>query len=547
MSPELLKTFYAAAGEYEIERNFVAHSSASSKAPMNLHPSYYAKVTPDHPAIMMAGSGKTVTYRQLDQASNLAAQLFRALGLKARDVVAVMIENCPEFLELYWATQRSGLFFVPISTQFVAGEVAYIVNDCKARVLIVSHTFDSIARELAPRLPRITIPLSIHGDIPGYRRFDAMAQEQPNHPLPDVVAGYELMYSSGTTGRPKGILKQYSPEPIDTGTMMFRRTVNLYHWTDETKYLSTAPLYHAIPLKFCASVGCAGGTTIIMEKFDTEEALDCLSRHRITHSQWVPTMFVRLLRLPSSVKQRYDGSVHRYALHSAAPCSPQIKHEMIKWWGPMLYEYYGAVEGNSMTAIDSTEWLARPGSVGRPVSGIPHIVDDHGTELPPGKPGTVYFDGPRFEYLNDPQKTQASRHLKGWSTVGDIGYVDEAGYLYLTDRRAFTIISGGVNIYPQEIENVLIGDARVVDAAVIGVPNDEFGEEVKAIVQLLDWRDASPELAEDLIRLCRSSLAGYKCPRSIEFDRNLPRQPNGKIQKNALRDRYWGDRKSRII
>lgn len=514
---------------------------------MNLHPAYYAKVAPNHPAIIMAGSGRTVSYLQLDQASNRAARLFRTLGLASRDVVAVMIENCPEFLELYWATQRSGLFFVPISTRFVAGEVAHIVSDCKASVLIVSHAFASTAKDLAAMLPAATIRLSIHGDIPGYGRFETMAEGQADRPLIDVVAGYELMYSSGTTGRPKGILKRCDPEPIDSGTTMFRRTVGLYHWSTETTYLSTAPLYHSAPLKFCASVGCAGGTAVIMEKFDAEEALDCLSRHRISHSQWVPTMFVRLLRLPATVRQRYDGAAHRYAIHAAAPCPPQIKRVMIGWWGPILHEYFGGAEGNGFTAIDSNEWLARPGSVGRPISGVPHIIDDDGVELPPGQPGHIYFDGPSFEYLNDREKTQASRLSNGWSTIGDIGYVDEAGYLYLTDRKAFTIISGGVNIYPQEIENVLVSHPRVVDAAVIGVPNEEFGEEVKAIVQPLDWTEAGPDLAEDLIRQCRNSLADYKCPRSIEFHRDLPRLPNGKILKSELRDRYWHDRDSRIV
>jgi acyl-CoA synthetase (AMP-forming)/AMP-acid ligase II len=358
-----------------------------------------------------------------------------------------------------------------------------------------------------------------------------------------------MLYSSGTTGRPKGVKRAIdTTEPFDTPSRYSVLTRKLYGYDPATVYLSPAPLYHAAPLGFTTSVLSWGGTVVVMERFDAEQALALIERHRITHSQWVPTMFTRLLRLPDGAKRHYDLASHRCAVHAAAPCPIEIKRQMIDWWGPILYEYYAGSEGNGFAVIDSKEWLAHPGSVGRAILGELRILDDDGRQVPPGEAGGIYFaNGPRFEYHNDAAKTRGAYSPQGWSTLGDVGYVDGDGYLYLTDRKAYMIISGGVNIYPQEAENVLTGHPQVIDVAVFGVPNEEFGEEVKAVVQPADMALATPEFAAELIAYCRARLADVKCPRSIDFDPELPRHPTGKLYKRLLRDRYWANRASRII
>jgi acyl-CoA synthetase (AMP-forming)/AMP-acid ligase II len=328
----------------------------------------------------------------------------------------------------------------------------------------------------------------------------------------------------------------------------------LYGFDGDTVYLSPAPLYHAAPLRYNMTVQRLGGTCIVMEHFDEEQALQLIEKYKITHSQWVPTMFVRMLKLPEEVRTRYDVSSLRCAIHAAAPCPVPVKEQMIDWWGPVLYEYYAGTEGNGFVQLNSEEWLAHKGSVGRPLNCEIHICDDDGAEVPVGEAGTIYFeaddpDAPQFQYYNDEKKTRDSRHPKHkhWTTLGDIGRLDEDGYLYLTDRKAFMIISGGVNIYPQEAENLLITHPKVADVAVIGVPNTDFGEEVKAIVQPMDWADAGPELEEELIAFCQSELSKIKCPRSVDFDKELPRHPTGKLYKRLIRDKYWGNHDSKIV
>ena len=322
----------------------------------------------------------------------------------------------------------------------------------------------------------------------------------------------------------------------------------LYGFGNEMIYLSPAPLYHAAPLRFNLATLLFGGTTVVMEEFNEEEALRLVEKHQITHSQWVPTMFVKMQKLPEEVRNKYDMSSLQVAIHAAAPCPIQIKEKMIDWWGPVIFEYYAGSEGNGFCAINSEEWLAHKGSVGKSILGVVHICDDEGEELPIGEAGTIYFaEGPQFEYYNDPDKTKESMHAKGWTTLGDVGRVDEDGFLYLTDRKAFMIISGGVNIYPQEAENRLIMHPRVADVAVSGVPNEDFGEEVKAVVQPMDWADAGPEFEEELMHFCQQGLAKIKCPRSVDFDKELPRHPTGKLYKRLLRDQYWADHKTKII
>jgi acyl-CoA synthetase (AMP-forming)/AMP-acid ligase II len=320
-----------------------------------------------------------------------------------------------------------------------------------------------------------------------------------------------------------------------------------YRMSPSSVYLSPAPLYHAAGVNYTMAVNRVGATAILMRKFDAENVLRLIETHRVTHAQFVPTMFVRMLKLPKSVREKYDVSSLRCVIHAAAPCPVDVKHHMMKWFGPIIHEYYGGTEGFAGATIGPEEWLAHPGSVGKPMSPV-HVIGDDGLELPAGHAGELFFEGGLdFEYFKDPAKTASVSNDRGWRTLGDMGYVDEDGYLYLTDRSTFMIVSGGVNIYPQEVENLLIMHPKLVDAAVFGVPNDEFGEEVKAVVQPVGGVTARPDLEAELIEYCRAQLAGYKCPRTVEFVQELPRDPNGKLYKRRIRERYWQGRASRIL
>jgi acyl-CoA synthetase (AMP-forming)/AMP-acid ligase II len=390
----------------------------------------------------------------------------------------------------------------------------------------------------------------VGGTIDGYASYEDAAAAMPETPIVDETAGAAMLYSSGTTGRPKGVRQPLSGLRIDEPLPLLGVVTMLYGITDRSTYLSPAPLYHAAPLHYSMIVQRIGGTVIVMEHFDAEAALQAIERYRATASQWVPTMFVRMLKLPDEVRLKYEVSSMKTAIHAAAPCPVEVKRKMIEWWGPVLFEYYAGTEGNGMCFVNSEDWLKRPGTVGKSLMSPVHICDDEGNELPVGEEGTIYFDSAaQFTYHNDPKKTAESRHPKfpTWSTLGDVGKLDEEGFLFLTDRKAFMIISGGVNIYPQEAENLIITHPKVADVAVIGVPNEDFGEEVKAVVQPLDWKDATPEFAAELIAWCRERLSPIKCPRTIDFERELPRHPTGKLYKRLIRDRYWGKRESRIV
>jgi acyl-CoA synthetase (AMP-forming)/AMP-acid ligase II len=514
-----------------------------------MYPTILAKFHPDKPAYRMAGSGESVSYRELDERSNQGAQLFRSLGLAHGDAIAILLENHPRFFEICWAAQRSGLWYTPISYRLTAPEVEYIVRDCGAKVLIASSATREVAAALAPRLADLSGRFLVGGVCEGFASWEAATARQPARPVDDELEGSDLLYSSGTTGRPKGV-KQAAGwgQPIGTPSTLVALMKGLYGVDESCVYLSPAPSYHAAPLRFCMSAQRLGATCIVMEHFDALAALELIERYRVTHSQWVPTMFVRMLKLPEAERRRHDVSSLRIAVHAAAPCPIPVKEQMIAWWGPVLYEYYAGTEGNGFTSINSADWLAHKGSVGRPLNAKLHILDDEGKDLPPGQPGGIYFEGgPSFEYHNAPEKTAGSRTREGWSTLGDIGYVDAEGYLYLTDRKANMIISGGVNIYPQEAENLLVTHPKVADVAVFGIPNVDFGEEVKAVVQPVDMADAGPELERELIEFCQSQLSKLKCPRSIDFEAELPRHPTGKLYKRLLRDRYWGNRESRIV
>ena len=495
----------------------------------------------------MAGSGETVTYGELEARSNQGAQLFRSLGLRPGDHIALFLDNHPRFFEICWAAQRSGLYYTAISSRLTAAEVEYIVGDCGARLFIAGTALTQVAGEVVGRMAGVAHYYAVGGELPGCQSWEAAVAGQKATPIADEISGYDMLYSSGTTGRPKGIKAPFLDEPIDSVNPLLMLSQKLYGIGPDTLYLSPAPLYHAAPLRFNMTIMRMGGTSLIMEHFDAEEYLRLVEMHRVTHSQLVPTMFVRMLKLPEEVRKKYDVSSLQCAIHAAAPCPIKVKEQMIAWWGPILMEYYAGTEGNGFCAIGSADWLAHKGSVGKALIGELKIVGEDGQELPVGEAGTIYFaNGRPFSYHNDPDKTAQAFNGQGWSTLGDIGYVDAEGYLYLTDRKAYMIISGGVNIYPQEVEDLLVTHPKVADVAVFGVPSEEFGEEVKAVVQAADPRAAGPELARELIAFCRQHLSPIKCPKSVDFEAELPRHPTGKLYKRLLRDRYWGEGSKRI-
>lgn len=505
-----------------------------------MYPGLYAEKTPDRPAFIMAGSGRQVTFSELEAESNQIAHLFRSLGLGRGDHIAICLENHPDFLKICWGAYRSGLYFTAISYRLQPEEVEYIVNDCGAKVLVTSALLTDTFKGFRDKLVNNPACYMLDGTTEGAASFERAIADMPTTPIADQSYGQSLLYSSGTTGRPKGVRKPLIEEPFGEPIGAMQAAQNRYEFDEQTVYLSPAPLYHAAPLGFNLNVLRFGGCCVIMEHYESENALQLIEQYRITHSQWVPTMFVRMLKLPEEVRLRYDVSSLRFAIHAAAPCPVAIKEQMIDWWGPIIYEYYAGTEGNGSTAITSEEWLLHKGSVGQPRNCVVHILDEEGNEVDTGEIGGVFFEGGgKFEYLHDKEKTDSSRSREGYSTLGDIGYLDEDGYLYLTDRKSFMIISGGVNIYPQEAENALITHPKVTDVAVFGVPNEEFGEEVKAVVQPASMEDAGPELEAELLAYVRSKIAHLKCPRSIDFLAELPRHPTGKLYKRLLKEKYW--------
>ena len=511
-----------------------------------MYPGEIARRAPDRPAVVMGGTGETITFRELDERSSSLAQVFRARGLERGATVAILLENNPRFLEVAWAAQRTGLYYTAINWHLTPDEAAYIVRDCGATALVSSLRLAPLATALtAEVVPDVRHRLMVDGADGRWESYEEALAAQPTEPIAEECEGDFMLYSSGTTGRPKGIQRPLTFPPMGQGlpgAVPFLRALGL---EDGGVYLCPAPLYHAAPLAWSTAAHRLGATVVVMERFDPVEALALIEQHRVTHAQFVPTMFVRMLKLPEAERHRHDHSGLRAVVHAAAPCPVEVKRQMIDWWGPIVSEYYSATEGIGATFITAPEWLAHPGSVGKPMLGIAHILDDSGDELRSGEIGTIWFEGGlRFEYHNDPDKTASTMNEKGWATVGDVGYVDDDGYLYLTDRKTFMIISGGVNIYPQEIENLLVTHPKVMDVAVIGVPNDDLGEEVKAVVQPVEWDDAGPALGQELVELCRLHLAAYKCPRSVDFEPGLPRLDTGKLYKRLLRDRYWAKARS---
>ena len=513
-----------------------------------MHPSHTARTHPDKAAYVMAYSGETVTYAELDARSNQGAQLFRSLGLQTGDSIALFIDNHPRYYEILWAAQRSGLRFTCLSSKLTAGEVEYIVKDCEAKAFIASVALSETALQVARLIPGVNL-FMVGGESEEFASFEAARAPMPATPIADESAGRPMLYSSGTTGRPKGVKRMGATDPaIDGANPLAGLGQVLYGWTRDSVYLSPAPLYHAAPLGWSMAVQAMGGTVILMERFDPEDALRFIEQYKVTTAQWVPTHFVRMLKLPVEVRTRYDLSSLKAVFHAAAPCPVPIKEQMIAWWGPIVHEYYAGTEGNGFCVINSEEWLAHKGSVGRGLMAQVRICDDEGNPLPPRTEGLVYFEGGgQFEYHGDPKKTAESRNQHGWSTLGDVGWVDEEGFLYLTDRKSFMIISGGVNLYPQELENVLINHPTVADAAVVGAPDEEMGEKVVAVIQPMNWADAGDDLRAELMAYARANLSHVKSPRVIDFMAELPRHPTGKLYKRLIRDAYWGKEGSRIV
>jgi long-chain acyl-CoA synthetase len=515
-----------------------------------MYPGEHAKTRWDEPAFIMATSGETLTFRQYDDAANRMAQLYRAQGLGFKDHVAFFFENNLRMLECEGGAERSGLYYTCINSYLAADEVAYIINDSESRIVVTSKAKREVAMQLPALCPKVERWLMADIDSTD-GPFESLAEAMAEHPaehIADEQLGAAMLYSSGTTGQPKGILRPL-PEADPAQPLAIMEFVRfMYRFREGLTYLSPAPLYHSAPQASVSAAMRFGGTSIIMEKFDPAQFLELIGTYQVTHSQMVPTMFSRLLKLPEDVRKAADLSSLECIIHAAAPCPVPVKEQMIEWFGPIIVEYYGATEANGFTYCTSEEWMAHKGTVGKPILGELQILDDDGKPVPQGQTGTVWFKGATaFEYYNAPEKTKENRIGDDTSTVGDVGYVDEDGFLYLTDRKSYMIISGGVNIYPQETENLLITHPKVMDAAVIGVPNEDLGEEVKAVVQPMEGIEPSPELARELIQFCRDNLAHYKAPRTIDFEKELPRLPTGKLYKRLLRDRYWEGHGTSIV
>ena len=505
--------------------------------------------------MILARTGEPLTWRELDTQSNRIANCCRALGLRAGDTVALLIENHLRAFEVTWAVLRSGLRYTFVNSTLTGDEVAEILDASGAQVLVTSTRRLAAAVDATATAP---VPhrfvLVSHGDQPmaalpeGWEWLDDAIASMPSTPVADEREGAPLWFSSGTSGRPKGVLRDVPDLPAGHPDEQSLAYAAKYGFGPDTVHLALGPLHHAAPIGFSTMVQRFGGTVVLTEQFDAEAALGDIERYHVTFSHIVPTMFVRFLKLPPDVRARYDVSSLEHVLHGAAPCPADVKHRMIEWWGPILDEYYAGTEGVGATSITSEEWLAHPGSVGRSARGTIHITDEDGHEVPAGVEGMVWFDNPvKAVYRGDPEQTAAITHTEGWQTLGDVGYLDDDGYLFLTDRWTHKIVTGGVNVFPREVEDVLLAHPKVLDVAVIGVPDDDMGESVRAVVEPVSWEDVSPALADELVSWARARLAHYKSPRAVDFERTLPRGENGKLYKRVLRDRYWAGRTSRIL
>ncbi|NMO03586.1 acyl-CoA synthetase [Gordonia sp. TBRC 11910] len=508
-----------------------------------MYPGTHAASTPNKPAVIVADTGKSLSYKELDDASRQLAVALHDLGLRRGDVVAMLSDNALECFVLYWAALRSGLYLTAINFHLTADEAAYIVADSDAKVLISAADVGELAADVRELNPQVAHAFSFGGHVQGHGSFDDLLASAGDRRLDAQPRGSDMLYSSGTTGRPKGIKPPLPTIDVDQpGDPLTGMAGKLFGINDSDIYLSPAPIYHAAPLRWCGVVHAYGGTVVLLNRFKAEAALAAIEKYRITIVQMVPTMFVRMLQLDAGVRESFDVSSVRLAIHAAAPCPPDVKQAMIDWWGPILVEYYSSTESNGITVISTQEWLTKRGSVGRSMLGPVHICDDDGTELPPSATGLVYFEREQlpFTYHKAPEKTRESQHPAHptWTTVGDIGYVDDDGYLFLTDRQSFMIISGGVNIYPREVEDALTLHPAVFDVAVIGVPDPALGQEVKAVVKVRDGVDETDDLAQELIAHALTKVAKFKAPKSVDFVSELPRTPTGKLVKRLLTEQY---------
>lgn len=509
------------------------------------YPGTHAEEKPDAPAVIFAPTGEVTTWRDLEVRSNRIAHLLRSLGLRRGDHVAVISENHPAVFEIMWAALRSGLYYTPVSSRLTVLEAAEILRACRARVVFASGHGTELADSAAGLAPQVGHRLSLGLNPPeGWSPLADVVRDQPSFRLAEEPEGAPLWFSSGTSGRPKAVVRPLPDSPGDPIAMQYAASFGI---DADTVHLCLGPLHHAAPIGYSTIVHRVGGSVVLTDRFDPEQALSLIERYRVTFSHMVPTMFVRFLKLPPRVRAAYDLSSLRKVIHGAAPCPEEVKRAVIDWWGPIVDEYYGGTEGVGSTTITSAEWLDHPGSVGRAKRGVIHIVDEAGVEVPLGREGMIYFENPTAvtQYLDDPEQTAAISHPEGWQTLGDIGRLDDEGYLYLTDRWTHKIISGGVNVFPREVEDILLSHPAVLDAAVIGVPDDDMGEAVRAVVELLDPLMGGPDLERELVAYCRDRLAYFKCPRAVDFA-PLPRQDNGKLYKRLLRERYWAGYSRRI-
>lgn len=504
-----------------------------------MYPGHFITSTPDKAAAIMSETGETLSFRELDETSIRLSRALRALGVQRGDNVALVAENSLRYWEVYWAALRSGLYLTAVNNKLTAGEIGYIMDDCDAKLVISSVGLSGVVRDAAAHAPAIRSRLVFGGDADGFESYEQVIAAQPLERLEDERRGTDMLYSSGTTGRPKGVKPPLPTlridEPGDLYTKVFGGT---FGFDDQTRYLSTAPMYHAAPLRIGGIVQALGGTVVMMGKFDALRSLELIQEHRITHSQWVPTMFARMLKLPEEQRLAFDHSHLVCAVHAASPCPPEVKQKMMDWWGPVLWEYYSSTEANGITMVSPQQWLAKPGTVGVAALGTIHICDEDGRELPVGETGVVYFEREQlpFRYHKDDAKTAAAQHPEHptWTTTGDMGRVDEDGALFLTDRQAFMIVSGGVNIYPQEIESAYALHPAIADLAVVGVPDEEMGQRLRAFVQLQPGVAAGDGLRDELIAFGRERLAGFKVPREYEFVDLLPRTDTGKMLKRHI-------------
>ena len=492
----------------------------------------------DKVALVM-GSGVTTTFGELERATARYRRVLESRGLQFGDHVALLFENRAELFPVAWAAHLMGLYYTPLNWHLTREEASYVVDNCDARLLLVSSTLAELGSEIAAGAPNLEAVLSVGGPADGMLDADALAAGMSDEPAGDNWAGFAMFYSSGTTGVPKGILREPARIPFGTPGPIDALMRGLYGLGPDSVQLSPGPMYHAAPLGWAMTTQQIGGTSVVMERFDPEQTLALIERHRVTHLQVVPTMLIRMLRLPEEVRARYDLSSLQAVVHAAAPCPIEVKRAAIDWFGPIVWEYYAGSEGSGYFAIDSATWLAHPGSVGRAMRGVVHILDDAGQELPVGEVGTIWFeDAGTFQYHKDAEKTAAAFNDAGWSTLGDVGHLDENGFLYLSDRRVDLILSGGVNVYPQEIENVLSQHPAVADVAVIGVPDADLGEQVRAVVELIPGTSGDEALLAELAEHCRTHLAGFKCPKRIDVVEALPRLPNGKMLRRRVRELY---------